>query len=116
MRGSTHCHGLTKLRDNPELCKLSETALNLHNEQQMLSSSNFELQQFDNLERAVHEGKVAQDEISSELVVLKSSSCSSWSMQSSFGYFLSKSTQVVPDKYPFSGRLSATSELITMFL
>lgn len=28
----------------------------------MLSSNNFELQQFENLERAVHERKVAEDE------------------------------------------------------
>ena len=57
------CHGLAKQRDDPGLSKISEVALNGHNAQQMLSSNNFELRQFDNLERAVHKGKIAEDEI-----------------------------------------------------
>ena len=63
MRDSIHCHGLAKLKDDSRLCKLNEVPLNGHNAQQMFSSNNFELQQFDNLERAVHEGKVAEAEI-----------------------------------------------------
>ena len=63
MRDSIHCHGLAKLKDDSRLCKLNEVPLNGHNVQQMFSSNNFELQQFDKLERAVHEGKVAEAEI-----------------------------------------------------
>ena len=45
------------------MCRLREVTLNGHNAQQMISSNSFELQQFDNLERAVYEGKIAEDEI-----------------------------------------------------
>ena len=31
MRGSVHCHGLAKLRDDTGLCKLTEISLNVHN-------------------------------------------------------------------------------------
>ena len=68
MRDSIHFHGLAKLRDDPALCKLSEVALNGHNAQRILSSNKFELQQFDNLERAVYGEKVAQDEILDSIV------------------------------------------------
>ena len=63
-RGSIHCHGLAKLKDDPGLCNLNQVAINGHNAQERLVSSNeFELEHFDDLNRAVHEGKLSEDEI-----------------------------------------------------
>jgi len=63
MRGSIHCHGLVKLKGDPGLCDLSQIALNGFNAQEKLTSNDFELEHFDNLQRAVYEGKVSENKI-----------------------------------------------------
>jgi len=63
MRGSIHCHGLAKLKGDPGLCDLSQIALNGFNAQEKLTSNDFELEHFDNLQRAVYEGKVSENKI-----------------------------------------------------
>ena len=59
MRGSIHCHGLAKLKDDPGLCDLSQVALNGHVAAQKLSANDYEEMHFTDL----HEGRVAEDEI-----------------------------------------------------
>ena len=63
MRGSIHCHGLAKLKDDPGLCNLSQVALNGHIAQEKLTANDYEEAHFTNLHRAVNEGKLAEDEI-----------------------------------------------------
>ena len=60
MRGSIHCHGLAKLKSDPGLCTLSQVALNGHSAQEKLSTNNFDLEKYVELERNADEGKLAE--------------------------------------------------------
>ena len=64
MGGSIHCGRLAKLKSDPGLCSLSQVALKGHNTQEKLSTSNLDLENYIELERDVHEGKLAENHIS----------------------------------------------------
>ena len=63
MRGYIHCHGLEKLKSYPGLCTHSQAALKGHNAQENLSINNFDSKNYNDPEREVHVGKLAEDQI-----------------------------------------------------
>lgn len=61
-RGSIHCHGVAKLKNDPGLCQLTETALKgfLAAKHKDKSKETFSKQQLDNLHYDINQGKEAE--------------------------------------------------------
>ncbi|XP_066921730.1 uncharacterized protein [Clytia hemisphaerica] len=63
MRGSIHCHGVAKLKNDPGLCSLTQKALEGHIAEKELLDSEFEDNVRVELETKVNEGKAAEREV-----------------------------------------------------
>ena len=70
MRGSIHSHRLAKLKSDPGLCTLSQVALKWHNAQEKLFINNIDSENDSDLERDVHEGKLAKNQICNMLTIM----------------------------------------------
>ena len=63
MRGSIHCHGLAKLKNDPGLCELTHKALQGHLAEQKLCQSDSEEGNILQLEALVNKGKTAKQQV-----------------------------------------------------
>ena len=63
MRGSIHCHGLAKLQDDPDLCKLSQLALKGYLANRKIEKGFFQSDEYEMLQQSINEGKSAEDDI-----------------------------------------------------
>lgn len=61
-RGSIHCHGVAKLKNDPGLCKLTETALQgyLVSKLKAAKKDTLTYQELQNIEQTIREGKIAE--------------------------------------------------------
>ena len=64
-RGSIHCHGVAKLKNDPGLCELTETALRGYLASKLKATKKDTLagQQLQNINQTITEGKIAESTV-----------------------------------------------------